>query len=201
MLDYFISLATLTGWVLKIYSWVHIATFVLSWIQADPNNHLVSIINRSTLPMWNWVGKKLPRNVAAFAPIVALMLVIFGEITVPGAIRSIGATLDGNIELNDGLLNIVFYVLYGGLYIISNLIGFIFFLAILWFIFTLVNPPLDHPIIRSVLFLVDPLISPLQKILPRAKIDLSPLVLALIAFFLRDALSKVILPIQANLMI
>ncbi|MBT4088566.1 MAG: hypothetical protein HOE30_08750, partial [Deltaproteobacteria bacterium] len=149
MTEYILNLASLTGWVLKIYSWMHIAAFVLSWINADQNNAIVSLINRSTMPLWNWVGQKLPNKFVPFAPIFALMLVIFGEITAPGVIRSLGATVGGTIGVEIALKNIVFYLVYGGLYIVSNIIGFIFFLSVVWFVFTLVNPPLNNPIIRS----------------------------------------------------
>ncbi|MBT4642965.1 MAG: YggT family protein [Deltaproteobacteria bacterium] len=201
MTEYILNLASLTGWVLKIYSWMHIAAFVLSWINADQNNAIVSLINRSTMPLWNWVGQKLPNKFVPFAPIFALMLVIFGEITAPGVIRSLGATVGGTIGVEIALKNIVFYLVYGGLYIISNIIGFVFFLSVVWFVFTLVNPPLNNPIIRSIMFLIDPFITPLQRVLPRAKIDLSPLVLALITFFLREIVGKMMIPIQAGLVV
>ena len=201
MTEYILNLASLTGWVLKIYSWMHVAAFVLSWINADQNNAIVSLINRSTMPLWNWVGQKLPNKFVPFAPIFALMLVIFGEITAPGVIRSLGATVGGTIGVEIALKNIVFYLVYGGLYIISNIIGFVFFLSVVWFVFTLVNPPLNNPIIRSIMFLIDPFITPLQRVLPRAKIDLSPLVLALITFFLREIVGKMMIPIQAGLVV
>lgn len=201
MTEYILNLASLTGWVLKIYSWMHIAAFILSWINADQNNAIVSLINRSTMPLWHWVGQKLPGKYASFAPILALMLVLFGEITLPGVIRSLGATVGGVIGFDVAMKNIVFYLVYGLLYIFSNIIGFVFFLAVIWFIFTLVNPPLNNPIIRSIMFLIDPFITPLQRVLPRARIDLSPLVLALITFFLREIVNKVMIPIQAGLVV
>lgn len=186
MIEYVYNLASLTEWVLKVYSWMHIAAFLLSWINADPYNAIVSIINRTTMPLWQWVGQRLPSKYVPFAPILALMIVIFGEMTLPGIIRSFGATAEGTIAMDAMFKNIAFYLLFGGLYIIANIIGFIFFLSVIWFIFTLVNPPMNNPIIRSIMFLVDPFITPLQRILPRARIDLSPLVLAVIAFFLRN---------------
>lgn len=201
MAEYIQNLASLTGWVLKIYSWMHIAAFILSWINADRNNSIVSLINRSTMPLWNWVGQKLPHKFVAFAPICALMLVIFGEVTVPGIIRTFGATVGGSIGFTSALQNSIYYLLYGGLYIVSNIIGFIFFLAVVWFVFTLVNPPLNNPIIRSIMFLIDPFLTPLQRVLPRARIDLSPLVLAFIAFFLREVVGRMMIPLQAGLIV
>ena len=195
------SFSILVEWALRIYSWVHIAAFIMSWINADPSNQIVYWINRLTIPMWNWVRLKLPHKFAAFAPVIALLLVIYGEISLPGVIRSIGATAVGNLVLSDGALNVVLYVVFGGLYIVSSIIWFVFILAVLWFIFTLVNPPLNNPIIRAIWFLIDPLITPIQRYMPRARIDFSPLVLALIALLLRSLVSRLMVPVQSGFLI
>jgi len=190
MIEYINNLAKLTGWVLEVYYWLHIAAFLLSWINADPYNSIVSFINRSTRPLWQWIGKRVPLKLNPLAPILALMLVKFGQITIPGIIRSFGAALAGAIGVDAMLKNLLFYLLYGGLYIATNVIAFIMLLAIVWFIFTLVNPPMNHPIIRSVMYLIDPFLTPLQRILPRASIDLSPVALAIITFFLNTYISR-----------
>ncbi len=201
ILDHIVFTANIVGWGLKIYSWIHIAAFLLSWIQADLNNPIVAFINRVTIPMWNWVRSKLPQKLEAFAPIFALMLIIFGEIVLPGAIRSLGATYVGNLDLNGCLKNIVFYTIFGGLYIATNICGFILLLSVLWFIFTLVNPPLNNPIVRAIWFLVDPLLSPIQRLLPRSRTDFSPLVLAILALLLQEAISRLMIPVQSGLLI
>ena len=201
MIEYIYNLATLTEWVLKVYSWMHIAAFLLSWINADPYNAIVSVINRSTMPMWQWVGQRLPRKYVPFAPILALMIVIFGEMTMPGIIRTFGATVENTIGMDVMVKNIALYLVFGCLYILANIIGFIFFLSVIWFIFTLVNPPMNNPIIRSIMFLVDPFLTPLQRVLPRAKIDLSPLVLAIITFFLRGIVNDIMQQVFALLVI
>lgn len=203
MLEQFVVLANIVKWVLVIYAWMHIAAFVLSWINADPGNSLVSFVNRLTMPMWNWLSYRLPKQIVPLAPFCALMLVVFAQIALPGIIRSTGASLGGNIAIEVGLKNAVFYLLYGGFYIISSVIWFIFLLSALWFIFTLVNPPMTNPIVRTVMYIVDPFITPLQRILPRASIDLSPIVLSVIAFVLSNVILDgfVIPPIQARLVI
>ena len=146
-MQHIISLSILVEWILRIYSWVHIAAFIMSWINADPNNQIVYWIHKVTLPMWNWVRFRLPRNLSAFAPIIALLLVIFGQISIPGIIRSLGAMTIDNMELNDGLLNVVLHLANGGLYVVASIIWFIFILSVLWFVFTLVNPSYNNPIV------------------------------------------------------
>lgn len=196
-----VSFSVLVEWILRIYSWVHIAAFIMSWINADPNNQIVYWIHKVTLPMWNWVRSKLPQNFSGFAPIVALLLVVFGEISIPGIIRSFGAMTVSNMALNDGLFNVVLYIAFGALYLVSSVIWFIFILSVIWFIFTLVNPSYNNMIVRSIWYLVDPLLTPIQRYLPRTKIDLSPVVLAILALIFSSLVRRLMVPVQAGFLI
>ena len=180
--DFFVLLATLSEWAFKIYYWMHIAAIIFSWIRADPNNSVVAFVNRNTLPLWNWIHSRVPRMIAPMAPYLALILITFGEFTVPGIIRSLGAINGGNIDMSSGVLNMGLYLIVGGGRVIDHILVFIMILAVAWFVVTLVNPPLNNPIVQSIMTLVDPLITPLQKLLPRSKIDISPLLLLGIAY-------------------
>jgi uncharacterized protein YggT (Ycf19 family) len=62
--------------------------------------------------------------------------------------------------------------------VLYNLLLFMVFALLAWFVLTLVNPSVNNPIVRTVFLLVDPVITPLQKVLPRMRVDLSPLVAA-----------------------
>ncbi|MCP4297956.1 MAG: YggT family protein [Proteobacteria bacterium] len=200
-MEYVINLASMVAISLKIYGWMHIGAFLLSWVNADPYNPIVSFINRLTIPLWDWVRTRVPPVISPLAPYLALMLVLFGEIAVPGLLRSLGATLLEQIGLTDGVANSFFYLLIGALSILNSIIWFIFLLAVIWFVLTLVNPPLNNPIVRTIMYLVDPLLTPLQKLLPRAKIDLSPIVLAGLSFFISRLILQVLVPLQAELII
>ncbi|MBT4290377.1 MAG: YggT family protein [Deltaproteobacteria bacterium] len=171
--------------VIEIYSWMHIAAFLLSWVHADPNNKIVSIINRSTMPLWRWVQKKLPYKYSAFAPIVALMLIFWAIIAIPGIYFSFGATSIGFYTLNSAVLKSGLYVIAGVVSVSSQISGFIMIIAIIWFILTLVNPAYNNPIARTIYILIDPLITPLQRVLPRAKIDLAPIIVAILAYLVK----------------
>lgn len=201
MLNHVISFSHLVEWILRIYSWVHIAAFILSWIQADLNNPLVNTINRITIPMWNWVRFKLPQMFASFAPIIALLIVIFAEISLPGVIRSIGGVALDHFDMAAGAKNVVFYLLFGALYITSSIIWFIFLLSVLWFVFSIVNPPMNNIFVRAIWYLIDPLLTPIQRYLPRTRIDLSPVVLAVIALLARSLLNTFMIPIQSGFLI
>lgn len=200
-MEHIASFSVLVEWILRIYSWIHIAAFLMSWINADPNNQIVYWIRRVTIPMWNWVRFRLPQNLSAFAPIVALLLVIFGEITVPGIIRSVGAMTVSNMALDQGAFNVLRYLAFGGLYLVSSILWFIFLIAILWFIFSLVNPSYNNIFVRAVWFLIDPLLTPIQRYMPRTRIDLSPVVLAALAFICSSLIRQVMLPIQAGFLV
>ena len=174
---------------LEIYSWLHIAAFVLSWIHADPFNPIVLFVNRCTMPLWNWVERQLPHSLSLFSPIAALMLVYYCEVAVPGVFYTVGTGLTGSFELHTALFDIFLYLTIALVSVSSRISGFILILAIIWFVMTMVNSPLNSPFTRTIMYLIDPLIKPLQRFLPRAKIDLSPIVLAVLAFLLQSNLA------------
>ena len=60
----------------------------------------------------------------------------------------------------------------------ADLLFFLMMLLLVWFFLTLVSPSVSSPIVRTVFVLVDPFITPIQKWLPRSKVDFSPLVAA-----------------------
>jgi len=63
--------------VITLYIWVIIIAAILSFVQPDPRNPIVEIINRLTQPAFQWVRKKLPFVVISgidLSPIV----IIFG---------------------------------------------------------------------------------------------------------------------------
>lgn len=63
--------------VISMYIWVIIIAAVLSFVQLDPRNPIVEILNRLTQPAFNFVRQKLPFVVISgidLSPIV----IIFG---------------------------------------------------------------------------------------------------------------------------
>jgi len=191
--EIFIWLSTLSGWAFKIYYWVHIAAIVFSWIRADPHNSVVAFVNRCTFPVWAWIHDKVPKALSPMAPYLALISVSFLEFTVPGVFRTFAALVSENIEIGSGVINIVYYLIIGVGQMADQVLMFIIILSLVWFVVTIVNPPLNNPIVQSIMVLVDPLITPLQKILPRSKIDLSPLLLFGIAYLVSHLLGRYII--------
>ncbi|MBU1667082.1 YggT family protein [bacterium] len=63
--------------VINLYIWVVIIAAVLSFVQLDPRNPIVEILNRLTQPAFNFVRQKIPFVVVSgidLSPIV----IIFG---------------------------------------------------------------------------------------------------------------------------
>ncbi|MCK4441034.1 MAG: YggT family protein [Sulfurovaceae bacterium] len=63
--------------IISMYIWVIIISAVLSFVQPDPRNPIVDILNRLTFPVFNFVRQKLPFVVYSgidLSPIV----IIFG---------------------------------------------------------------------------------------------------------------------------
>ena len=201
MLETVVETANAVRWALVIYSWVHIVAFVLSWVHADPNNQIVHWINRVTMPLWNWVRSKSPKPLSPLAPYLALMLILFMEIFLPGAIRSLGGIFIDQVSVNGGFLNLILYFILGGLVVAKNIIWFVFLISIVWFFLSFVNPSLNNPIVQTLMWFIDPLITSLQRILPRAKVDLSPLLLAVLCFAATRLIGFILLPVQSKLII
>ena len=200
-MEHLISFAGLVGTGLKLYGWLHVAAFLLTWVNADRSNLIVFYVNRLTRPLWDWVRNHTSPAFSPFAPYLALMLVFFGEIVVPGLIRSFGAIFFDETELVVGMINAIYYVALGTFSILNSVIWFVFLLSIIWFILTLVNPPLNNPIVSSVMYLIEPLLTPLQRLLPRAKIDLAPIALAVISYFISRSIVQMIFSLQSHLII
>lgn len=201
MFEMMILLSKVAAWGLKIYFWINIIAFLISWVRPDPNSPVVYYINRLTAPYWNWVRSRVPRTFMPMAPILSVLLIEFGEIAIPGIIRSLGAASSGQVDMGSGFINALNYLAIGGLSIGHQITNFIMILAIIWFVMSIISAPINNPFTQTIYYLIDPLISPLQRLLPRMQYDLSPLVLAAVAFFISKNLVAFIYPLQMKLII
>ncbi len=71
------ALIQLTTSILDMYKWIVIIAVVLSYVQPDPRNPIVQVLNRLTEPVFRFVRQKLPFVVFSgidLSPIV----IIFG---------------------------------------------------------------------------------------------------------------------------
>lgn len=172
------TLATITEWGLTIYEWVIIIAIVLTWVSPDPRNPIVQFLNNLTVPLWRWLEGHLPASLRLFSAYVSLLLVWFLQIFLPGTLRSFARFSDGALRLGDLPGVVLGFLLLGLGMVAQSLLFFLMVILVIWFVLTLVNPSINNPIVRSLYFLVDPLISPIQRRLPRQRVDLSPLLAA-----------------------
>jgi len=72
----FIAIIQLIHSVINMYIWVVIIASVLSFIQLDPRNPIVEVLNRLTQPVFSFVRQKLPFVVFSgidLSPIVIIL--------------------------------------------------------------------------------------------------------------------------------
>jgi YggT family protein len=77
-----IGSAAVLSFALTIYQWVLIARAVISWVNADPRNPIVSFLHQVTDPALRLIRRRLPTSLRYFpldiAFLVLFALVIFG---------------------------------------------------------------------------------------------------------------------------
>jgi YggT family protein len=178
----FSFLANLIYWALTIYEWIVIIAILLSWVNPDPRNAIVVFLNNMTIPFWNWLGAYLPNQVRLFAPYISLLVIWFLKIFIPGSVRSASALVAGRIGAAGLLVQLLGHFFLGIGIVLQNFLFFLIILLLVWFFLTLVSPSVSSPIVRTIYFLVDPFITPVQRRLPRTRIDMSPLIVAGIFF-------------------
>ncbi len=186
-------LADLCCFGLFIYKWIIIAAVILTWVSADPHNQIVQWIGRVTRPLWVWCENWMPVMMSHFSAYASILFVIFAQIVIPAEIRSFNLLLHGLIDTQGFLFQSGGHLLQGTTIVLQSLMFFFMFVLIIWFVLTLVNPSLNNPLVRIIHVLADPLITPLQRYLPRTRIDWSP-VIGVLFFYLIS--SKIISPIS-----
>ena len=169
-------LAGATCFGLFIYKWIIIAAVVMTWVGADPHNQIVQWIGRVTRPLWVWCEQRMPVMIEHLSAYASILVVIFAQIVIPAEIRSLSLFFQGQTDVAGLLLQSGGHLLQGTSIVVQSLLFFCIFVLIAWFVLGLVNPSLNNPLVRIIHVLADPLITPLQRYLPRTRIDWSPLV-------------------------
>jgi len=174
--------AKIVEWALTLYLWMMVIAILLTWVTPDPRNPIVSFLNRMTGPLWAWVQRILPARFRVFSAYAAVLLILFLIEFLPGSIRTLGAFFAGQLPPEGVPVPIAGFFLRGVAVVLYNVLFFLVLALVVWFVLTLVNPSVNNPIVRTVYFLVDPIITPLQKRLPRSRIDFSPIIAAVALF-------------------
>lgn len=173
--------------VFWIYKWIIIIAIVLTWVNADPYNPIVKWINAVTYPFWNWCYQWMPDSLKLFNAYASLLVVIFLHALIPASLHSINLALHppaDDLYSTRVLVQIAGHGLQGVGIVAYSIVWFGIMILAIWFFLTLVSPSTNNPIVRVVYMLADPLITPIQRYLPRMQVDLSPLVGILIFYLL-----------------
>ena len=65
--------------VLELYMWIIIIRALLSWVNPDPYNQIVQLLNRFTEPVLSRVRQLIPMSGVGidFSPIIVILAIIF----------------------------------------------------------------------------------------------------------------------------
>jgi uncharacterized protein YggT (Ycf19 family) len=130
----------------------------------------------------------MPVMMAHFSAYASILVVIFAQIVIPAEIRSLNLILQGQSDVPGFLLQSGGHLLQGTSIVVQSLLFFCMFVLIAWFILGLVNPSLNNPLVRIIHVLADPLITPIQRYLPRTRTDWSPLVGVILFYLISSAI-------------
>ncbi|MGB3751994.1 MAG: YggT family protein [Arcobacteraceae bacterium] len=77
-----VAFATLLITIISLYKWVIIISALLSWVQPDPYNPIVQMLNRLTQPAYNLVRRFIPTVFGGMdmAPLILIFALQFIEI-------------------------------------------------------------------------------------------------------------------------
>lgn len=79
-----VAFATLLVTIISLYKWVIIISAILSWVQPDPYNPIVQMLNRLTQPAYAFVRRLIPTVFGGMdmAPLILIFALQFLEIFV-----------------------------------------------------------------------------------------------------------------------
>lgn len=76
------AIATVLNVVLTLYMWLIVIRAVLSWVNPDPFNMIVRIINNVTEPVLYQIRRRIPVNFGGidFSPLIVILAIYFLQI-------------------------------------------------------------------------------------------------------------------------
>jgi YggT family protein len=79
-----VAVMTLLVTIISLYKWVIIISSLLSWVQPDPYNPIVQMLDRITKPAYNLVRRFIPTVFGGMdlAPLIVIFSLLFIEIFV-----------------------------------------------------------------------------------------------------------------------
>lgn len=89
------GISTVLGVVLNIYMWVIIIRALISWVNPDPNNFIVQILQRVTEPVLRPIRKLVPswKLGVDLSPLIAILIIMFLQVALVRTLERIGHSL------------------------------------------------------------------------------------------------------------
>lgn len=92
--NFFVAIGQILDFVLTIYMYMIIAGALISWVNPDPYNPIVSFLRRATEPLLHRLRKRLPAlGGLDLSPLVALLAIYFLKKFVVTSIIDLGYRL------------------------------------------------------------------------------------------------------------
>lgn len=90
-----IGISTVLDSFMFIFTIIIIASAIISWVNADPYNPIVRIINNLTAPVYKKIRSKIPTAYAGmdFTAIILLFIIMFIQSGILPIIKQFGASL------------------------------------------------------------------------------------------------------------
>ncbi len=92
-----LAIARLLALAINIYTYVILASVLISWVNADPNNTIVRIVREITEPVYKLARKLIPsklyRTGFDFAPLVTLIAIVLFDTIAVGFLFDLGKEL------------------------------------------------------------------------------------------------------------
>ena len=94
--NFLIAVATILDIILGLLLLLILVYVVISWLNADPYNPIVSFVNQCVEPLLRPLRSRIPRGPLDWSAFLASLIIIFTQILVVGSIRDFGYRLKAN---------------------------------------------------------------------------------------------------------
>lgn len=84
------NLLRFVDWLLDIYTWVIIASAVVTWVNPDPRNPIVRFLRGVTEPVFSRIRRLIPTNFGGLdiSPLLLILAIYFVQRVLLGSIFS-----------------------------------------------------------------------------------------------------------------
>jgi YggT family protein len=171
------TLAIAVNVALIVYVWIIIIRALISWVHPDPNNPFIIFLNRITDPVLGLARRITPSTGRIdLSPLVAILVLIFIRMFLVGTLllwADYGAGFQAIFILGIFIFSVTT--------LLRMLIHFLIIIIVIWAIISWVSPNPYNPIVLAIFAVVDPILRPLQKIIPPVGgFDITPIIAVLI---------------------